>query len=94
MITSDQEHWILSKAYVPEHIVSLMTIVSKENPFPQRVPLLLMQFLGILVVNYMLLFTIIKIIYNNADLIIQRRSSCNIPKLLWSTLKVLTTLAL
>lgn len=33
MITSDQGNWILSKAYVPEHIVSLMTIISKGEAF-------------------------------------------------------------
>ena len=33
MITDDQERWILKKAYVPEHIVSLMTIISKGQPF-------------------------------------------------------------
>ena len=33
MITPDQERWILSKAYVPEHIVSLMTTISKGQPF-------------------------------------------------------------
>lgn len=33
MITTDQEKWILEKAYVPEHIVSLMEIISKGQPF-------------------------------------------------------------
>lgn len=33
MITSDQERWILKKAYVPEHIASLMVIISKGQPF-------------------------------------------------------------
>lgn len=33
MITPDQETWILSKAYVPEHIVSLMTTICKGQPF-------------------------------------------------------------
>jgi hypothetical protein len=33
MITSDQGNWILSKAYVPEHIVSLITIISKGEAF-------------------------------------------------------------
>jgi len=33
MITPDQEKWILEKAYVPEHIVSLMVIISKGQPF-------------------------------------------------------------
>jgi hypothetical protein len=33
MITADEEKWILKKAYVPEHIVSLMVIISKGQPF-------------------------------------------------------------
>jgi len=33
MITPGQEKWILDKAYVPEHIVSLMTIISRGQPF-------------------------------------------------------------
>jgi hypothetical protein len=33
MILPDQEKWILDKAYVPEHIVSLMTIISNGQPF-------------------------------------------------------------
>jgi hypothetical protein len=33
MITGDQEKWILEKSYVPEHIVSLMTIISKGEVF-------------------------------------------------------------
>lgn len=33
MVTPEQEEWILEKAYVPEHIVSLMTIISKGEPF-------------------------------------------------------------
>jgi hypothetical protein len=33
MITPDQEKWILEQAYVPEHIVSLMVIISKGEPF-------------------------------------------------------------
>jgi len=33
MITLEEERSILSKAYVPEHIVSLMTILSKGEPF-------------------------------------------------------------
>jgi hypothetical protein len=32
MITPDEEKWILSKAYVPEHIISLMVIISKGEP--------------------------------------------------------------
>jgi hypothetical protein len=33
MITPDQQKWILEKAYVPEHIISLMVIISKGQPF-------------------------------------------------------------
>lgn len=33
MITPDEEKWILSKAYVPEHIVNLMVTISKGQPF-------------------------------------------------------------
>ena len=33
MVTVDQEAYILSKAYVPEHIVSLMVLISKAEPF-------------------------------------------------------------
>lgn len=33
MITNEQEVYILKNAYVPEHIVSLMTILSKGEPF-------------------------------------------------------------
>lgn len=33
MITPEEEHYILSRAYVPEHIVSLMAILSKGEPF-------------------------------------------------------------
>jgi hypothetical protein len=33
MITPDEEKWILEKAYVPEHIVSLMVTISKGQPF-------------------------------------------------------------
>lgn len=33
MITPDEEKWILSKAYVPEHIISLMVTISKGQPF-------------------------------------------------------------
>ena len=33
MITDDQEAYILSKAYVPEHIVSLMVLISKGEAF-------------------------------------------------------------
>jgi len=33
MITPSQEDYILTKAYVPEHIVSLMVLISKGEPF-------------------------------------------------------------
>jgi len=33
MLSSDQEQEILSKAYVPEHVVSLMKAISKGEPF-------------------------------------------------------------
>ena len=33
MITPEEETYILTKAYVPEHIVSLMTLISKGDPF-------------------------------------------------------------
>lgn len=32
MLTPDQEQWVLERAYVPEHIVSLMTAVSGGHP--------------------------------------------------------------
>lgn len=33
MISPEEEKYILSKAYVPEHIVSLMVLISKGEPF-------------------------------------------------------------
>ncbi|MCG2740751.1 MAG: hypothetical protein L6300_11025 [Syntrophaceae bacterium] len=33
MITSEEEAYVLTRAYVPEHIVSLMTLISKSDPF-------------------------------------------------------------
>lgn len=33
MLTHDEESYILKNAYIPEHIVSLMTILSKGEPF-------------------------------------------------------------
>jgi hypothetical protein len=33
VITSEEEKYILSRAYVPEHIVSLMVLISKGEPF-------------------------------------------------------------
>ncbi|MCX5798537.1 MAG: hypothetical protein NTU90_03055, partial [Proteobacteria bacterium] len=33
VISSEEEGYILSKAYVPEHIVSLMVLISKGEPY-------------------------------------------------------------
>jgi len=33
MVSLDEEEWILSHAYIPEHIVSLMRLISKGEPF-------------------------------------------------------------
>jgi hypothetical protein len=33
MVTVDQEAYVLRKAYVPEHLVSLMVLISKAEPF-------------------------------------------------------------
>ena len=33
MMTGEEEAYVLKRAYVPEHIVSLMTLISKGNPF-------------------------------------------------------------
>jgi len=33
MITPEEETYVLTRAYVPEHIVSLMTLISKGGPF-------------------------------------------------------------
>ena len=33
MITREEEAYVLTRAYVPEHIVSLMTLISKGDPF-------------------------------------------------------------
>jgi hypothetical protein len=33
VISPEKEAYILEKAYVPEHIVSLMALISKGNPF-------------------------------------------------------------
>ncbi len=33
MISPEEEKYILTKAYIPEHIVSLMTLISKGEPF-------------------------------------------------------------
>jgi hypothetical protein len=32
-MTSQEEAYALTRAYVPEHIVSLMTLISKGDPF-------------------------------------------------------------
>jgi hypothetical protein len=49
MITLPEEEYILTKAYVPEHIVSLMTLISKEDPF------LVEDFLGFAKDNWLIL---------------------------------------
>ena len=33
MISPEEEEYILDRAYVPEHIVSLMALLSKGEPF-------------------------------------------------------------
>jgi hypothetical protein len=33
MISLEEEEYILARAYVPEHIVSLMALISKGDPF-------------------------------------------------------------
>jgi hypothetical protein len=33
MITREEEAYVMTRAYVPEHIVSLMTLISKGDPF-------------------------------------------------------------
>jgi hypothetical protein len=33
VLTPEEEAYILEKAYVPEHIVSLMALISKGDPF-------------------------------------------------------------
>ena len=49
MITSLEEENILTKAYVPEHIVSLMTLISKGDPF------LIKDYLGFTKDNWLIL---------------------------------------
>ena len=49
MITPSQEDYILTKAYVPEHIVSLMVLISKGEPF------LVEDYLGLVKDNWLIL---------------------------------------
>jgi hypothetical protein len=49
MITSGEEEYILTKAYVPEHIVSLMVLISKGDPF------FVEDFVGFLKDNWLIL---------------------------------------
>jgi hypothetical protein len=49
MITFLEEEFILTKAYVPEHIVSLMALISKGDPF------LIEDYLGIAKDNWLIL---------------------------------------
>jgi len=49
VITPEEEAYILEKAYVPEHIVSLMTLISKGDPF------LMEDHLGLVKDNWLIL---------------------------------------
>lgn len=49
MITPAEEAYILTKAYIPEHIVSLMTLISKGDPF------LMGDYLGFVKDNWLIL---------------------------------------
>ena len=49
MITREEETYVLTKAYVPEHIVSLMTLISKGDPF------LIEEHLGFVKDNWLIL---------------------------------------
>jgi hypothetical protein len=49
MITLPEEEYILTKAYVPEHIVSLMVLISKGDPF------LIEDYLGFAKDNWLIL---------------------------------------
>jgi hypothetical protein len=49
MITPEEEAYILAKAQVPEHIVSLMTLISKGDPF------LMEDYLGLVKDNWLIL---------------------------------------
>ena len=49
MITPEEEAYVLTRAYVPEHIVSLMTLISKGDPF------LIEDYLGFVKDNWLIL---------------------------------------
>jgi hypothetical protein len=49
VITPEEEAYILEKAYVPEHIVSLMTLISKGDPF------LMEDYFGLVKDNWLIL---------------------------------------
>ncbi len=49
MITREEEAYVLTRAYVPEHIVSLMTLISKGDPF------LIEDYLGLVKDNWLIL---------------------------------------
>lgn len=52
MITTEEEAYILSKAYVPEHIVSLMALISKGEPFLIRDCLCYVKDNWVIVIGY------------------------------------------
>jgi hypothetical protein len=49
MITPEEEAYVLTRAYIPEHIVSLMTLISKGDPF------LMEDYLGFVKDNWLIL---------------------------------------
>ena len=49
MMTPEEEAYVLTRAYVPEHIVSLMTLISKGDPF------LIEDHLGLVKDNWLIL---------------------------------------
>ena len=49
MMTPEEEAYVLTRAYVPEHIVSLMTLISKGDPF------LMEDYLGFVKDNWLIL---------------------------------------
>jgi hypothetical protein len=49
MITPEEEAYVLTRAYVPEHVVSLMTLISKGDPF------LIEDYLGFVKDNWLIL---------------------------------------
>jgi hypothetical protein len=49
MMTPEEEVYVLTRAYVPEHIVSLMTLISKGDPF------LIEDYLGFVRDNWLIL---------------------------------------